>query len=178
MTTERRKRRTRPAAVPPPEKNPMQADTPSKRRCKAPARTTEDQCGNPPMIGQEVCRMHGGSSPQAKNAARRRLNALAEPAVSLLSRILEDDRDLKAGDKERIRAAIAVLDRTGHGPSAKVEMEMKPWEKLLLESAEDFARNPEAYAEEYAELPGYERHRLAVYRGENPYADEEDGYDG
>lgn len=38
-------------------------------------------CGNPPMHGGIKCRMHGGSSPQAKRAAARRL-AVAEFAAA------------------------------------------------------------------------------------------------
>ncbi|KKK05546.1 hypothetical protein [Micromonospora sp. HK10] len=143
-----------------------------KRQCTAENRHGEP-CELAPIKGGTVCHKHGGSARQVKNAARRRLNALAEPAVALLSRILEDDRDLKAGDKERIRAAIAVLDRTGHGPSAKVEMEERPWERLLRESMADFVHNPEAYPEEYAGMPHYERRRYDVYRGHDPEEDDE-----
>lgn len=47
-------------------------------------------CTNPPMHGQLVCRMHGGSSPQARTAASRRL-ALGEAMAELdrLGRPLE-----------------------------------------------------------------------------------------
>lgn len=39
-------------------------------------------CGNPPMHGQSVCRMHGGSAPSARAAAEKRLRAeVAERAV-------------------------------------------------------------------------------------------------
>jgi hypothetical protein len=60
-----------------------------------------EQCGNPPVTGATVCRMHGGSSPAVKTAgqvrrqqelARRELAALGEPeaidpAVALLQLI-------------------------------------------------------------------------------------------
>ena len=42
-------------------------------------------CGNAPMSGQEVCRMHGGSAPQVREAAeRRRQEAAAEEIRSRL----------------------------------------------------------------------------------------------
>ena len=41
-----------------------------------------DRCKNPPLPGQEVCRMHGGSSPQARAAAQRRLQTAAAQAAA------------------------------------------------------------------------------------------------
>lgn len=41
-------------------------------RCKAHSRRTKKPCGQMPVQGQDVCRNHGGSSPQAKAAAARR----------------------------------------------------------------------------------------------------------
>ena len=131
--TERKRRRTRLAAVPPPEKkpdvdDPMHGDTPSKR-CKANARTTGDQCSNPPMMGQEVCRMHGGSAPQARKAAALRLLELADPAITALSEVVKD----APKDSDRVRAATAILDRAGLGPSSKIELEAKRWEDVVEE---------------------------------------------
>lgn len=129
-----RKRRSRLRAVPPtPPQNPpatvddpMQEVTPSKR-CKANARTTGDQCANPPMMGQEVCRMHGGSAPQARKAAALRLLELADPAISALAEVVKD------GEKgsDRVRAATAILDRAGLGPSSKVELETPKWHGVM-----------------------------------------------
>jgi len=44
----------------------------AKARCTAYARTTGERCGNLPMQGGTVCRMHGGSIPAVKAAAARR----------------------------------------------------------------------------------------------------------
>lgn len=43
------------------------------RRCKAMAKRTGVQCEHRAMLGQEVCRVHGGKSPRAMAAAKRRL---------------------------------------------------------------------------------------------------------
>lgn len=43
-----------------------------RRTCRAVNRQGV-RCGNWAMTGQEVCRLHGGSSPQALDAAKRRL---------------------------------------------------------------------------------------------------------
>ncbi|MEV0153182.1 hypothetical protein AB0H57_05490 [Micromonospora sp. NPDC050686] len=129
--TEQRKRRTpRLAAVPqnPPATvdDPVHGDTPSKR-CKANARTTGDQCANPPMMGQEVCRMHGGSAPQARKAAALRLLELADPAITALSEVVKD----APKDSDRVRAATAILDRAGLGPSSKIEVETPKWKDVF-----------------------------------------------
>lgn len=47
--------------------------TNKKTKCKAKARTTGNQCGNPPMEGQLICRMHGGATPQARAKAQERI---------------------------------------------------------------------------------------------------------
>lgn len=155
MSTAPKRRRTRRAAT---VEEPMQADTPSKRQCTASARTTGEQCTNPPINGGTVCRMHGGSSPQVKNAARRRLNALAEPAVVELEKILQHSGTT---DKEKLRAIQLILDRTGHGPSANVKIDAA-WESVLAEvtivSGEDdeapaWRKNRYAQPEDYEEDP-------------------------
>jgi hypothetical protein len=45
----------------------------TKRQCKAKSKRSQKQCNNPPIKGMEVCRMHGGSAPQAREAAARRV---------------------------------------------------------------------------------------------------------
>lgn len=52
-----------------------------KRRCKAHDRSGV-QCGNPPMKGQMVCRMHGGSTPGGL-ATGRRVQAEAQMGATL-----------------------------------------------------------------------------------------------
>lgn len=48
-------------------------------------------CASYAMHGQTVCRMHGGSSPQAKRSAEERMRALIHPAVSALARQIENN---------------------------------------------------------------------------------------
>jgi len=91
------------------------------RRCKAHSSQTGQRCKKAAMLGQTVCRTHGGASPQAKNAARERLNDLVDPAISSLKKVLEraiDSEDYAAV----VRAAISILDRTGYHPSQSVEL--------------------------------------------------------
>jgi hypothetical protein len=56
--------------------------TDPKRRCKAHSRSGK-QCGNAPIMGGMVCRMHGGSAPQVKRKAAERLADLIDPDRAL-----------------------------------------------------------------------------------------------
>ncbi|MFD4968952.1 hypothetical protein [Streptomyces sp. NPDC058424] len=43
------------------------------RRCWARTKKTGKQCGSPAMLGQNVCRFHGGAAPQSLRAAEQRV---------------------------------------------------------------------------------------------------------
>lgn len=93
----------------------------NSRRCKAHSSQTGQRCKKAAMLGQTVCRKHGGASPQAKKAARERLNDLVDPAIASLKKVLEraiDSEDYAAV----VRAAISILDRTGFHPSKSLEL--------------------------------------------------------
>jgi hypothetical protein len=62
--------------------------------------------------------MHGSSTRLSREAARRRLAELLEPALVALRTALEA-KDIHAA----IKAAIAVLDRCGLGPRTTVALE-------------------------------------------------------
>lgn len=80
---------------------------PDKPKCGG-KRSNGQPCGKWPMHGQRVCNTHGGSSPQAKAAAERRLQAAqAERAVVTFGLPREiDPRDALL--EEVYRAAGAV----------------------------------------------------------------------
>lgn len=62
----------------------------SRRLCAAKSSKTGKPCGNPPMHGATVCRMHGGSAPQVRSAAERRLaKARAGESAGELAELLE-----------------------------------------------------------------------------------------
>jgi hypothetical protein len=61
------------------------------------------------MRGQKVCRVHGGSSPQAKAAAKTRLIAAQDPAISKLLKIMATAEK----DADALRAIENILDRSG-----------------------------------------------------------------
>jgi len=89
-----------------------------QRLCSATNRAGEP-CRAPAMRMQTVCRVHGGSSPQAKAAARRRLLELVDPAITQLTSELEQ-ADLS---KDRLKAIEMILDRTGFGKQMTVEVD-------------------------------------------------------
>ena len=87
-------------------------------RCTAKAKGTGERCRRRPHPGATVCVIHGAGAPQVQKSARERLQELAEPAIEAL-RVALDSGDPRAV----IRAAIAVLDRTGYGPTKAVVVE-------------------------------------------------------
>ena len=102
----------------PDSKNVVRAEpTHDPSRCKAYARTTGRQCSNAPMLGQQVCRMHGGASPRARAAAQRRLIDLVDPAIKRLENVL-----LRGDDKDAMRAVENVLDRAGYPRGVEVDV--------------------------------------------------------
>jgi hypothetical protein len=91
---------------------PMDAATPDRRYCKA-RRSNGQPCHKYPVKGALVCRVHGGAAPQVRDAARRRLLEAADPAAARLVELLDNPDPAIA-----VRAAVALLDRAGHGPSS------------------------------------------------------------
>jgi len=83
----------------------------TRRQCTATNRSG-NRCGRAPIIGGTVCKAHGGGAPQVIRAARLRLAELVEPAIATLAREMRDADE----SRDRIRAAVAVLDRAGLRP--------------------------------------------------------------
>lgn len=106
----------------------QRAPCPTCGRCHATSSQTGRPCKKSPILGGGVCLTHGGSAAQVQKAARLRLLALADPAISALSAIVQDE---EAADGDRLRAATAILDRTGFGPGSKVEVEDRKWQGVV-----------------------------------------------
>ena len=88
--------------------NPMDGAYPMEPRCRAHNRQGKP-CGNRPIPGGTVCRIHGGASPRAQQAAKLRLMSLIDPAITVLAQEM-DGADSSA---DRQRAANSILDRAG-----------------------------------------------------------------
>jgi len=80
-------------------------------------------CGQPAISGATVCRIHGGSAPQVRDAARRRILALVDPALGVLA---QATRPRKTENWEptaqEIKAATDILDRAGLKEPEKLEV--------------------------------------------------------
>ena len=76
-------------------------------RCSA-HRKNGNQCASYAMVGGSVCRVHGGSAPQVREAARRRIIALVPKALFTMSEMLSAE-----SEAVRVRAATDILDRAG-----------------------------------------------------------------
>jgi hypothetical protein len=90
--------------------------TQSKPKCKAKRKRTKEPCGNYPLPGMDVCRMHGGSAPQAKEAAARRLatQAIQQSAEATISHMgLEPVEDPLAELGKLASASKAMMEALG-----------------------------------------------------------------
>jgi hypothetical protein len=100
-----------------------------EHRCVARKRGGK-QCAKPAIAGGVVCQSHGAGSPFVRAKAQARLTALVDPALAVLQDLLT-----KRGvsDSDRMRIALAIVDRSGLGPSTRVEVgvEIKPWERAM-----------------------------------------------
>jgi hypothetical protein len=102
-----------------PYTRPASVGEPGTRKC---GRQTRDgkPCNNYALIGATVCMIHGGGTPMAKAAARKRLMMIFEPALMVAYEIMMDDLN---EPEVRLKAALAIIDRCGHGPNMKLEVD-------------------------------------------------------
>lgn len=93
-------------------------------------RTDGEPCRAPAIRGGTVCRVHGGSAPQVKEAARRRLNELVDPALVRLERIVVESKD----ERVVLASVKEVLTRAGVEPPIPVpEITMEMVEAKIAE---------------------------------------------
>lgn len=114
-----------------PEFREMREGTDPTRRC---AGTTRDgsPCSHRPIPGGMVCRWHGGNQPLAQANAKKRMMALIEPALLVLTEAME-----KADWPCAVRAALGLLDRAGLGPQSSVTItdDSRPDLEIMTEEA-------------------------------------------
>jgi hypothetical protein len=75
------------------------------------------RCRAQAIRGGNVCITHGGAAPQVRAAAVRRLAALVDPAIGVLSKSLKSK-----SDRIKLDAAKDVLDRNSLSGSNKLEL--------------------------------------------------------
>jgi hypothetical protein len=97
-------------------KDPLQG----KSRCKAKSKRTGKPCGNPPMNGQAVCRMHGGATKAARAKAQERILAAADLAAKHLIEFMTSKR---VPYPTRLAATREILDRAGISEALRLEIQ-------------------------------------------------------
>lgn len=96
----------------------LRLDEQGRLLCKA-KRKDGELCKSPTVTGMLVCRLHGGRSPQARNAVKLRLAELVQPALATLAREMVNAD--KSADMQR--AANSILDRAGVSRVQRIETE-------------------------------------------------------
>lgn len=96
-------------------------------RCTA-RRQDGQACRAMAARGANVCRVHGGSAPQVKAAAKRRLEQAADV---LVERLLGFALDGKVADPVALAAIRDALDRAGLKPGVEVGVTVKPYQTIL-----------------------------------------------
>ncbi len=105
----------------------MPAPGPGKPLCSA-RRTNGQPCRLPPIKGGVVCIKHGGSAPQVREAANRRLAAATD---RLMAALLDIALDTSQPVLARLTAIKDGLDRAGVGKDRPITVELKRWERDL-----------------------------------------------
>lgn len=92
--------------------------------------------------GANVCRVHGGSAPQVKAAAKRRLDQAAEV---LTARLLGFALDQGVSDEVALKAVKDALDRAGMAAPKQADVnvthELKPFEHVEQTMIESGSRS-------------------------------------
>ncbi len=90
-------------------------------------KTNGEPCRSRPIRGGNVCSKHGGSAPQVREAARRRLTASVDRVMGHLIEIA-DDRAMPPA--VRLAAIRDVLDRADLRGKFVVEVDA-PWQEII-----------------------------------------------
>ena len=77
------------------------------------------RCKGAPIRGATVCRLHGGSAPQVRDAARKRILAAADPVAARLIEIA-----LNVGTETQ--HAIAAITKYSIGPASLGLLDLSP----------------------------------------------------
>lgn len=102
------------------------------QQCTATAKSTGERCQRSAIKGGRVCPVHGGKAPQVEKKAQERLDRMADEVTADVQEILDDLADqydhADLDDKLAIQSAIQrhwsmILDRTGHAPTERREVQ-------------------------------------------------------
>ena len=103
-----------------------------KRQCIGTSRNGM-RCRKSPLVGAFVCEDHGGNTPLSQKATKEFLNTLRYPALEVLYRATRNappcdhcGRSDADRDPVALKAAIAILDRTGFHPTLAIQAPAAP----------------------------------------------------
>src|SRR5260370_622675 len=95
-------------------------------QCKAKTRSGK-RCTQYSIRGGSVCKMHGGSAPQVKQAALERILAAADPVAAEMIRLARKARS----ESVRRMACTDLLDRAGLERVQSVQLTGKDGKPLI-----------------------------------------------
>jgi hypothetical protein len=98
------------------------------RRCTARRSDGSGRCNKAAMNAQRVCGTHGGRARQSMLAAKRRLMEHADPAVKKLTEIAYDATNPV---EIRLKATLAIIDRSVGGAKTELEISAKPIDQII-----------------------------------------------
>lgn len=90
------------------------------KQCSAMRTDGKTPCGRWAIAGGTVCPKHGGQLPNVKEAARKRIEALAPRATEVIEELMEG----AVSEPVRLGAARDVLDRAGVGEGKTIKVEL------------------------------------------------------
>lgn len=95
-------------------------------------RRSGEPCRNAPMLGSNVCRMHGGAAPQVKRAAQMRILQASDKAAARLVEMMQDKTIPPA---IQLAAARDLLDRAGLVGKQEIELDVRlqKFEQIALD---------------------------------------------
>lgn len=98
-------------------------------RCSAKSKRSGVQCNNARMLGQTVCRMHGGATQASRAKGRERLLEAVDPLYAELVRLaLNPAKD----DAVKLAAIRDALDRAGETAQQDIKVKVESaWDALI-----------------------------------------------
>ncbi|MCD4527452.1 hypothetical protein [Nocardioides sp. cx-173] len=145
---------------------------PIARPCSA-RRTNGEPCKNSAIRGGTVCARHGGSAPQVRAAANRRLVEMVLPAMKELHIILTKP---DTADADKLKAISMVLNRSGYSERQQIDIGLReptPWDDLETSAFTTILRGRENVIDESPTPQLSDAQREALASGGGDEEDEE-----
>lgn len=94
------------------------------KHCKARSSRTGEPCKKYAIVGGDVCNTHGGSAPQVREAARKRILRMVDDALTGMAALAGIAGSGLGAESEAVRqrALADILDRAGLKPSDRIEL--------------------------------------------------------